>query len=513
MPLSGSSNLPVAPRGTPWNATKAKERVLEACGGNVACISRAFLWRSDGDARSPEVWSLGFCDVVDGRLHIVPKAIAACAGGRGIGSFAVNEEARGQIQARITAIYDRVRTAYPDWPASPFAAITADASGTPISGAIALEGVATGDGRFIEEGALTWEDGPWPLVFDRQEMDHSGATVGTINAIERREGGVVWGTGNLSETEDPETALLVLRAAELFNEGAVGVSISIDDVESAMVDQDGKVIDMDNPDESVDWEKATSRVTKARIRSVAIVDEAAFSPAKMSLAAGVTTVEPSWFSDPAFGDESDDRLVWQEPERPEEERQLGAPLQITQDGRIYGHAALWGRCHVGYPGTCVRPPKEHAAYRGFLTGERLPGIPTGPLVMRTTHASLKSSAQDAKAHYDHTGYAVGDVAIGADRYGIWVAGAVRPDATAADVDILRGSALSGDWRVIGGQMKLVGLLVVNAPGFRVSRAMAASGAMVTVGPGCASCDDEVSLEDRVARLETLLASALVSESA
>jgi hypothetical protein len=391
-------------------------------------------------------------------------------------------------------IYDRVRRSNQDWPQPPFA-LTADASGQAIEGPIALEGIETGDGRFIEEGALSWEDGPWPLVFDQEEMDHTGPTIGTINTIERRADGVIWGTGNLSDSQDPKTALLVLRAAELFNEGAVGVSVGLDSI----------------PDDDVPGEDGVWRISAARIRSVAIVDEAAFSPAKMALAAAVRPIQPEWFADPKFTDETDERLVWQEPERPEEERQLGAPLQITEDGQIYGHAALWGRCHVGYPGTCVRPPREHAAYRGFLTGERVPGVPTGPLVMRTTHASLKSSAPDAKAHYDHTGYAVADVTIGADAYGIWVAGAIRSDATQADIDILRGSALSGDWRVIGGQMKLVGLLVVNAPGFRVSRAMAASGAMVTVGPGCASCDDEVSLEERVERLETLLASGLVSD--
>src|SRR5688500_7876700 len=110
MRLSGTAKPPSAPRHTPWKAEAGKARGFDA------------------GARSPDVWSLGYCDVIDGRLHIVPKAIAACAGGRGIGSFAVDEESRGQIQARITAIYDRVRTKYEDWPASPFAVIIADAS-------------------------------------------------------------------------------------------------------------------------------------------------------------------------------------------------------------------------------------------------------------------------------------------------------------------------------------------------------------------------------------------------
>lgn len=490
MTLIGTSNLPVAPRNTPWNAKGAKQRVFEACNGNVACLSRAFLWRAKGkDARDPEAYALGFCDVVDGRLHIVPKGIAACAGARGIGTFAVGPEDATSIKARITAVYERVRRDVDDWPSSPFEAITAAANGTPWEGAIALEGVETGDGRFYLEGAFYWEDGPWPLVFDIAEMDHSAATIGTVNEIERRSDGIIWGTGNLSASDNEQTQQLVVRAAELLAEGAAGVSVSYDSVPE---------------EENIPPEEGVWTFSKARIRHVAIVDVPAFSQARIALAASARGAQPDWFTDPGFTDESDPRLVWQEPERPEEERQLGCPLTVTEDGRVYGHAALWGRCHVGYPGTCVRPPKEHAAYRGFLTGERLPGIPTGPLVMRTTHASLRAEAAEAAAHYDNTGYAVADVSVGPDRYGLWVAGALRPDATEADVDIIRGSALSGDWRVIGGQMRLVGLLVVNAPGFRVSRAMAASAALLTVGPGCERCGAEQSLEERIAALEERL---------
>lgn len=491
MPVIGTSNLPVAPRSTPWNPKGAAERVFEACGGNVACIQRAFLYRRRGtDARDPGAYSLPFCDVIDGRLHIIPKGIAACAG-RGQAAFDGTEDELALVRARITSVYDRVRSRHTDWPASPFAALTADASGTPIEGVIAMEGVETGDGRFIAEGALYWDEGPVPLKFDNAEMDHSGATIGTVNVFERREGGVIWGIGNLSVSSNEETQALIVRAEELFAEAAVGVSMELDHQE-------------DNSADFFEGKAERLEVSKARIRAVAIVDTAAFAEAKVGLVAAIRPVKPEWFADPEFGSENDERLVWQEPDRPEEERQLGCPFTITDDGRVYGHAALWGRCHVGYPGTCLRPPKDPAAYRNFLTGERLPGVPTGPLVMRTAHASMRATAEAAEAHYAHTGAAVADVAVGADRYGIWVAGALRSDATPEDIEILRGSALSGDWRYIGGHLRLVGLLVVNAPGFRVARAMAASAALLTVGPGCEICEEESTLEERVFRLERLL---------
>lgn len=501
MTLAGTSNLPVAPRETKWDPIGARQRVFAHCGTNVASISRAFLWRKDGDARSPEVWDLLYCDVIGGVLHIIPKGLAQAAGRRGIESLQFSNGDRPRLEARITTIYDRVRSAIPDWPVSPFAKpITADASGGELEGVIAVEGVDTGDGRHFTAGAFKWEGGPWPLVFDQTEMDHTAPTIGTISEIARRPDGVIWARGNLSDSNDPTTQLLVLRAAELLEEGAVGISVAYDSL------PEGEEFP---PEEGV-W-----TVTSARIRHVAIVDVPAFAQARMAL---VASADPAWFSDPKFGNGilnpkdagGDERLVWQEPERPEEEGQFGCPLTITADGHIFGHVALWGRCHVGYPGTCVRPPKEPAAYRGFLTGERIPGIPSGPLVMKTRHAPDHLEAGAAAIHYDHTGYAGADVTLGPDAYGIWASGAVRSDATESEIEVMRASALSGDWRPIGGRHRLVGVLAVNAPGFRVARALAASGALITVGPGCNECDDQPSLEDRIATIERILAQGLVA---
>lgn len=235
----------------------------------------------------------------------------------------------------------------------------------------------------------------------------------------------------------------------------------------------------------------------------------------------VAAADPAWFTDPQFGadGDTDSRLSRQEPDRPEESVAWGAPLTITADGQVYGHAALWGRCHVGYGGTCVTPPKEPKAYTGFLVGEGPGGVPTGPIVIDTGHAPLSASGSDARSHYDDTGRAVADVTVGTDEHGIWVAGAVRNAASEDDVDVLRGSAISGDWRDMGRGLQLVGLLAVNGPGFRVNRshAMAASASLQTVGPACEECgsgagyaDRLDALEDQLGEVKRLLASAVVA---
>jgi hypothetical protein len=87
------------------------------------------------------------------------------------------------------------------------------------------------------------------------------------------------------------------------------------------------------------------------------------------------------------------------------------------------------------------------------------------------------------AHYDDTATVMADVAIGEDSFGIWIAGAVRPDATDEQVRKLTASSLSGDWREIGGQLELVAALCVPMPGFPlavIEEAFVAHGQLETV---------------------------------
>jgi hypothetical protein len=158
------------------------------------------------------------------------------------------------------------------------------------------------------------------------------------------------------------------------------------------------------------------------------------------------------------------------------------PLTIAGDGQVFGHLATWGTCHVGIDKTCVTAPKSTHDYAYFRTGEvETAGGPVsvGQLTMNTGHATDDLDPNETVRHYDHTGTAIADVAAGEDDYGIWVAGAIRPGVTLDQIHGLRAGALSGDWRRIGGNLELVGALVVNVPGFPIPRpSMAASGDLV-----------------------------------
>jgi hypothetical protein len=184
--------------------------------------------------------------------------------------------------------------------------------------------------------------------------------------------------------------------------------------------------------------------------------------------AGVTTLRrppASWFRDPKLS--------------------AATPLTVTENGRVYGHLALWGTCHTGHAHQCIQPPPSVSGYGYFHTGSLLAAdgteVAVGHITMDTRHAKTTDavSAAAALAHYEHTGKTVADVAAGEDGYGIWVSGALRPSVTEEQKRALRASPLSGDWRRIGTSLELIAALAVNVPGFPIPRpsGLVAGGAM------------------------------------
>lgn len=183
------------------------------------------------------------------------------------------------------------------------------------------------------------------------------------------------------------------------------------------------------------------------------------------VAAGARVAPPSsWFDDPKLDGPT--------------------PLQITEDGQVFGHLADWSTCHIGFRGQCVQAPPSKTSYAYFHTGavETAEGslLPVGKITLGTGHPSTDLDFASTVEHYDNSGTAVAVVRAGEDAYGVWVAGSLVPEADKKRVAELRRSPLSGDWRPIGGNLELVAALAVNTPGFPVLRARFASGVPVAL---------------------------------
>lgn len=172
------------------------------------------------------------------------------------------------------------------------------------------------------------------------------------------------------------------------------------------------------------------------------------------------------------------------------------PLTVTDDGRVFGHVAAWGTCHIGNPrgpNVCVPPPRNPSGrYPQFHLGstrvEEGYDLDTGLLTFDTGHAGLTLNAGAAARHYDDTGTQAADIRVGEDKHGIWLAGALRSTVTNAVMRMIRASKVSGDWR----GKELVGALLVNIPGFPIPRPearMVASGELLTAAgdPAMGEC--------------------------
>lgn len=171
------------------------------------------------------------------------------------------------------------------------------------------------------------------------------------------------------------------------------------------------------------------------------------------------------------------------------ELKMPTPVTVTREGRVFGHIAQWGVCHVGLglsiglDDTCTEAPHSPTNYAYYRTGvvDTDQGeIPVGNLTMGIGHAPDKASARATIAHYDNVNAVVADVVAGEDEFGIWFSGAMRPNLSDDQIRAFKGATLSGDWRTIGGELELVAALAVNVPGFGIPRlSLAASGGRQT----------------------------------
>lgn len=386
----------------------------------------------------------------------------------------------------------------------------------PWRGPLAIEGQVTGDGREFAADALTWAELPVPLRWNKEDS-HGGeprtiaVNVGRIDNI-WRDGSLIMGEGVLDLSDDDGRRV----HAKIEGKFLRGVSIDADSISEPDIEfvwpEDVNAGTEDGGEDDL-FEMLFAQPEKmifhgGRIRAATLVDIPAFAEAYIALldedgavvaggqpvteaelltlqeaapkpapqlapvtaAAEVFRPPAAWFADPKLS--------------------LPTPITVTDDGRIYGHAAQWGSCHIGQEGVCVQPPHEdeHPYYRtGEVACDDGSRVAVGQITVGTGHAPLSYGASPAAEHYDNTGSAVADVAVGNDQHGIWIAGSVRPGADPLKVYELQAAGqVSGDWRRIGGALRLVGLLAVNVPGFPVPkmRARVASGepqALVAAG--------------------------------
>ena len=367
---------------------------------------------------------------------------------------------------------------------------------------IAFEGTATGDGRWIAPGALSWRDPPLTLMglLLTGPGGHEGAEVaGRMDTFERDAATDMDGSP-LAE------GVTAIRSYGVFDVGEFGtetgrmvddevvrgISVDLAILEWAFRDPDtGEILQPEDMDEE-QWDRAffgelQYAVLAAEIMAATVCPTPAFADARIAAvrassgerevtltlwapirvaapvtasAAGMAPLKPpaDWFKNPGLADLT--------------------PLTVTDEGRVFGHLAAWNACHTGLAG-CVPPPRncnyDATFHLGAVACDDGTEVSAGQITLDGPHASLRLTPGAVMRHYDDTTTAVADVRVGEDAFGPWVAGALRPDVSAAKVRALKAAKMSGDWRPIRGKNELLAILNVNVPGFIVPRPIAASG--------------------------------------
>jgi len=384
---------------------------------------------------------------------------------------------------------------------------------------LVIEGMKTGDGRFIPYGSLGHRGLPLSVMGQTATgKGHDGAEVfGKITRLERHEGPTrisketgepfpegtavweAWGEG------DPES-----KPGKLALEGYLtGNSADLADtkVVEELADEDGKPV---------------LEMRGGNIAGTTLVPVPAFADGHVEVNGEVVAREPAVealvaAADPAPAwtiaeDEAEPEPVTaavepEEPFRPPlslfQRRQLRGITPLTlepqPDGTlaVYGHAADFSRPHLSFTGQQVMARPSPSGYvKGFNTGalrvtdengeERTAAV--GRLVCPSGddagHADLTLNARDAKSFYDNPDWAWAWVQACDDQFGIQVNGVVIPGTPDDRVTRALAHPISGDWRPMDGKLELVAACNVNTPGIPVPRALVASGritAMVAAG--------------------------------
>lgn len=383
-------------------------------------------------------------------------------------------EPQAEVRRRAA---DGVTRARDDAPQTVTAAMKEKPMRTTWSGVLAPIDKPTGDGRIIDTDAvIEFREFPLPLMFQRAtSAGHDTAVVVGKISTAVVEGGAIHATGELFDTDD------AVEARELLSEGVIRPSVDMCDmvVDYTVVDGDGKKVDPEVDEWDPSWQE-TMHVRSATIMAATLVSKPAFAEAKIVLGDEVEAPADAEEETAALVasavalapvDAAVDSAAFADPG-------LDGPtaLTVTDDGRVFGHLALWGTEHVGI-GRGVTPPRSNTGYALFhvstVTTDEGP-VSVGRLTVGCGHAGPRDGAHAATAHYDQTGTCWALVRAGEDAHGIWVAGIINPDADAATVRAGASAPLSGDWRNVGGNLELVAALSVNTPGFPVPRAYAAA---------------------------------------
>jgi len=516
--VSGSTDLPFADRSRKWDGDAATNRLFsrarKADGTyDTSKLGQGFLYRDpDADPQTQAAWKLPFADVINGDLKIVYSALAAVAGALSgaRGGVKIPQADQNKIKSRVNGLYKKAAKSFKD-----------DTIVSPLTAAVDTEAEEEEWTPFavvddLDPGAVIalvrLMPGPKVQRYDQKawvddpELLAELAGVNPPPLVELDDpslADVITQIDGVTAAVSPDPRAEKLRRYWASGKGAAKIKWGVKGDFKRCVRQLNKYMPGRAEGYCANLHKRVLGKWPGRGRGRGHVHASAAMSTEQAVLAAL--VAGAWMDtqgrnvnmlkDGIYTEALDDVglvravLAGGFPVAPPDEwlqdQKLDrlTPLTHTDDGQVFGHIADWHQQHIGLPGS-VKPPRSRSNYSYFMTGTLRTAsgkdVNVGQLTLAGGHAPLNADAGHAVAHYDNTASAVADVVVGEDKFGIWVAGALRPDIKPEQVRTLRASAPSGDWRPINGALELVAVCQVNVPGFPIARARVASGAVTAL---------------------------------
>lgn len=449
---------PQAPRETKFSADAAIERLLAWSGGSAQKFNQAFLWRNEqGQPNNRESYRLPIADVINGKLTLIPRAVFSAAvilsGGHGGLEGVVDEDEREKLKAVLNQIYADLQEQYQDPRVRPPWLLgrtveereedeeQMDKEATTASLDAPVESEEVGQGVWHVQGLVAsvnssgWSD--MPIAATDRPWDGNAARQRLWDWAEgdfrRYRRGFLWWDAQKAEQKNSYK----LPIADVIDGTLTIVPRAVNAVASVLGGGRGGV---DIPSEDMDGvQRIVDRI------------QARFSDDSVEASAAPVFPHSSVFeARPVDGP---------------------TPVTVTADGEFRGHLWLWNKCHAGIGDSCVVAPRSATGYAYFHNGQVLTSdgkmVKVGKITMGTGHAAHGLRWIPAADHYDNTGTVAAIVHVTEDRWGGYAAGTVVSDLSEEQVQRLRMSPISGDWRRIGNNLELVAALAVNTPGFPI----------------------------------------------
>jgi len=117
MAITEFTDYPLADRDREWDSSEAVKRLQEYTGfpdNGISEFASCFLWYDDEKPELKGSYKLPYCDIIDGEIYAIPRAIFAATGGRGVDAANIPPSDKEDVKKVIAMWYSKMSKEFGD---------------------------------------------------------------------------------------------------------------------------------------------------------------------------------------------------------------------------------------------------------------------------------------------------------------------------------------------------------------------------------------------------------------